>query len=161
MAADILLKIEGITGESNVKEHVGWIDVVSMSWGAANASSVHYGSGAGTAKGDTHDLTIVKRVDNASPEFFLKTMDGTHFTKATIKLRLAGGKSGPIDYYKMEMDEVFVTSWNPSCSGDQHGMESVSLSFKKVKVTYTSQKADGTKGGEFPVTYNSFTGVQE
>ncbi len=160
MAADILLKIEGITGESKVKGHEGEIDILSVSWGAANASSVHYGGGAGTAKGDTHDLSIVKRIDNASPEFFLKTMNGTHFEKATLVLRLASG-SDPIEYYKMEMESVFVTSWNPSCGGDQHGMESVSLSFKKVTVTYTGQNDDGSKGGEVPVTWNIVAGAQE
>ncbi|WP_010585482.1 Hcp family type VI secretion system effector [Schlesneria paludicola] len=160
MAADILLEVEGITGESKIKGKEGWIDVLSISWGAANASSVHFGGGAGTAKGDTHDLSIVKRIDNASPEFFLKTMNGTHFEKATLILRLSSG-GDPIEYYKMEMEGVFVTSWNPSCGGDQHGMESVSLSFRKVTVTYTGQKDDGTKGGEVPVNWNIVTGASD
>ncbi|HTN02301.1 Hcp family type VI secretion system effector [Planctellipticum variicoloris] len=143
MAADILLKIEGITGESKIDGHEGEIDVLSVSWGASNASSAHFGGGAGTARGNCSDMSIMKRIDNASPEFFKKTMDGTHFDSATLVLRLAGGDA-PVDYFKVEMTHVFITSWSPSGSGDQHGMESVSLSFEQVKVTYTGQNDDGS-----------------
>ena len=142
MAADILMKITGIKGETKIDGMTDYIDVLSISWGASNAASSHFGGGAGTAKGDTHDLSIVKRIDTASPEFFLKTMNGTHFDEATLVLRLAGGDS-PIEYYKMVMKHVFVTSWNPSCSGDQHGMESVSFAFEEVTVTYKGQESDG------------------
>ena len=71
----------------------------------------------------THTICpIVKRIDNASPEFFLKTMNGTHFEKATLVLRLASG-GDPIEYYKMEMEgrvchelESFLR-WRPARDG--------------------------------------------
>ena len=160
MAADILLYLDGIKGETKIKDMSDWIDVQSWSWGAANAASVHFGGGGGTAKGDTHDLTIVKRIDTATQDFFLKTMLGQHYATATLVCRLASGDT-PIEYYKMEMENVYVTSWNPSCGGDQHGMESVSLSFKKVKVTYTPQKDDGSADSPQAVTFNIVTHAKE
>lgn len=153
MSADILLKIEGLTGESKIDGHEGEIDVLSMSWGASNAGSAHFGGGAGTAKGNCSDLSIMKRVDCCSPEFFKKTMNGTHFDSAKMVLRKASGDS-PIEYFTIEMTHVFVTSWQTSCSGDTHGMESVSLSFEQVKVTYTPQNDDGTPGSPTEVGWD-------
>ena len=50
MAANILLKIAGVTGDSKIDGHEGEIDLLSASFGTSNPSSRAYGGGAGTAK---------------------------------------------------------------------------------------------------------------
>ncbi len=162
MAADILLDIPGVEGESKIKGFEGKIDVLSQSLGVSNPSSVQYGGGAGTAKANFQDLTIVKRVDKATPTFILKTANGTHFNKATLILRKASGGE-PVQYLKYEMTEVFVTSWQVSDSGnsDSFAMEHVSLSFAKLTVTYTSQKEDGGDDSPTPITWNISKNTQE
>jgi type VI secretion system secreted protein Hcp len=52
MAAQIVLKLTGVTGESLVANHVGEIDVLSFSHGLSNPSSVSTGGGSGTGKVD-------------------------------------------------------------------------------------------------------------
>lgn len=142
MAADILLKIEGVEGDSKVDGHEKEIDVLSASWGASNPTSAHFGGGAGTAKVNVQDLSIVKRVDKSSPSLFLKTCEGTHYDSATLVFRKAGGDA-PVDYMKYEMTHVFVSSWQQSGGGDAFAMENVSFSFEKVKVTFTGQDETG------------------
>ena len=143
MAANILLKIAGVTGDSKIDGHDGEIDVLSASWGASNPSSRAYGGGAGTAKVNVMDLVVTKRADASSPELFLKTCDGTHYDDATLVFLKAGGDGGPVEYMKYEMKHVFVSSWQQSGGGDQFAMENLSISFEKVKVTFTGQDDSG------------------
>jgi type VI secretion system secreted protein Hcp len=155
MAADIILVIDGVAGESKIKGYEDKIDVISQSWGVSNSSTVQFGGGGGTAKADFQPLTIVKRVDKATPTFVLKTANGTHFPKATLVLRKAGGGE-PVEYLKYEMETVFVSSWQVSDSQntDSFANEHVSLTFAKIKVTYTPQKADGSKDSPISITWN-------
>ena len=147
MAADILLKIDGVEGDSKVAEHEGEIDVLSASFGAVNASSRAYGGGGGTSKVSVQDLMITKRADKASPTLFLKTCDGTHYDSAKLTFRKAGGDGGAVDYLSYEMTNVFISSWQQSGGGDQFAMETIGMSFEKVKVTFTPQDEKG-KGAE-------------
>jgi type VI secretion system secreted protein Hcp len=148
MAANIHLKLDGVEGDSKDHGHEGEIDVQSASFGATNPSSRAYGGGAGTAKVNVHDLVVTKRADKASPNLFLKTCDGTHYDTAALVYSKAGG-SDVVDYLKYEMTHVFISSWQQSGGGDQFAMENVSLSFEKVKVTFTAQ--DDTGAGTEPV----------
>jgi len=143
MAANILLKIAGVTGDSKIDGHEGEIDLLSASFGTSNPSSRAYGGGAGTAKVNVNDLVATKRADAASPELFLKTCDGTHYDDATVFFLKAGGDGGPVEYLKYEMSHVFISSWQQSGGGDQFAMENVSMSFEKVKVTFTGQDDTG------------------
>ena len=144
MAADILLKIDGVEGDSKIDGHEGEIDVLSASFGATNPSSRAYGGGAGTAKVNVHDLVITKRADKSSPNLFLKTCDGTHYDSATLVFRKAGGDA-PVDYLTYEMSHVFVSSWQQSGGGDQFAMENIALSFEKIKVTFKGQDDTGAE----------------
>ena len=144
-AGAIILKIEGVEGDCSVKGHEGQIDIMSSSWGASNPTSVVHGGGSGTSTGTIHDLSLVKRVDASSPELFSKVMLGTHFDSATLFVRKVTGDTD-LDYMQYEMTHVFITSVNQSCAPDQHGMESVSLSYEKFKQIYTPQNTDGSPG---------------
>jgi len=152
MAADIFLKIEGLKGESKVEAHKDEIDVDSFSWGASNASSMNRGGGGGVAKGDCHNVTVTGMIDKASPEFWKKCMKGEHFTEATVTLRKASGGE-PVDYLVVKMEKVYVSGWNINGSSST-GMQSLSLSFEKVTVTYKGQNDDGSASEPVEVSYD-------
>ena len=155
MAANILLKLEGVKGESKVDGHKEEIDVLSASFGASNASSAHYGGGAGTSKVNVHDLTITKRVDAASPDLFLKTCTGEHYPTATLYYMKAGGNDNTqVVYLQYDMEEVFVSSIHQSGGGDQFANESVSFTFAKIKKSYWPQSDTGGQGDVKEVTFN-------
>jgi len=155
MAANILLKIDGVKGESKVDGHKEEIDILSASFGVSNAASTHFGGGAGTAKCNVHDLSVTKRVDSSSPDLFLKTCTGEHYDTATLVYLKAGGNDNvQVPYLQYELTEVYVSSISQSGGGDQFAHENVSLSCAKIKKSYWPQKDDGSQGDVKEITFN-------
>jgi type VI secretion system secreted protein Hcp len=145
MAVDMFLKIDTVQGESRDKAHGKEIDVLAWSWGMSNSGSAHVGGGAGAGKVNVQDLSVTKYVDSASPALMKACADGSHFKDALLTVRKAGGS--PVEYIKVQMEEVFVTSLSTGGSGGEDRLtENLSLNFAKVSVDYTPQDAKGAPG---------------
>jgi type VI secretion system secreted protein Hcp len=147
MAFDAYLKLDGIDGEATRKGYEKQINVLSFSFGASNPSSP-IGKGAGAGKVSISDISIMKWTDKSSAQMFQACCAGKHFPKAELTVMKSGGDQA-VDYLKYEFTKVMVTSiqWSGATGGDDVPTESVSFAFGTVKVTYTEQKPDGTKGG--------------
>lgn len=144
MAVDMFLKIESppIKGESKDDKHKEDIDVLAWSWGLSNAGNAQYGGGAGAGKVNVQDISITKWVDKASPDLVLSTCNGQHHDTVTLFVRKAG--TTPVEYLKITMSEVLITSYTTGGSGGEDRLtENVTLNFAKVKVEYTPQKDNG------------------
>src|SRR5215472_12180825 len=109
MAVDMFLKVDGVQGETKDTKHSKEIDIISWSWGVTNGGSAHQGGGAGTGKVNVKDVTVTKYVDSSSPQLLLACCLGSHYPKALLTVRKAGGES-PVEYVKIKMEQVFVTS---------------------------------------------------
>lgn len=148
MAVDMFMKVAGIKGESTDDNHKAEIDVLAWSWGLSQSGSFQSGSGGGAGKANFNDLTFTKWVDVASPLLMLYCASGEHIPDATLVVRKAGGK-GPLEYIKIVMKKVMVSSVATGGSGSEDRLtENVSLNFAEVNVDYVQQKGDGT--GEAP-----------
>lgn len=145
MSVELFLKIDGVDGESQKKDHEGEIEIYSFSLGASNPTSVSSGTGSGAGKVDISSLSVQKTVDMASAKLFLKCCSGKHFDTAKLTAREAGGDA-PVEYWTMDFKQVFIDniSWGGS-SGGGKPTESLSISFKEVKITYWSQDEKGAK----------------
>lgn len=153
MAVDMFIKIDGVTGESKDKTHGKEIDVLAWSWGASNSGSAHAGGGSGAGKCNVQDLSFTKYMDVSTPDLFLGCCNGKHYTSALLTVRKAGEK--PLEYMKITMTEVMVTSYTTGGSGGEDRLtENVTLNFGKVKVEYTPQKPDGSADTGKPVTWD-------
>jgi type VI secretion system secreted protein Hcp len=154
------MKIGDLKGESRDKAHAGEIDVLSWSWGVSNSGSAHTGGGAGAGKANVQDLSFTKYIDKTSPSLQLACCKGSHYDTATLVVRKAGGK--PLEYLKITLSEVLVTSVSTGGSGGEDRItENVSLNFAKVKVDYVEQKPDGTEGDKPTMTYSIAENVSE
>lgn len=144
MAVDMFLDIEGeISGEAQDAKHKKEIDVLAWSWGMSNSGSFHVGGGGGSGKANFQDLSVTKWVDVASPILQLYCANGDHFTKAVLVCRKAGKK--PLEYIKITMEKVMVTSVSTGGSGGEDRLtENISLNFANVKYEYVQQKPDGS-----------------
>lgn len=145
MAVDIFLKVEGppIKGEALDDKHKDEIDVLAWSWSLSNSGNAQIGGGAGAGKVNVNDLSITKFVDKATTDLFLSTANGQHHETVTLTVRKAG--TTPVEYVKITLSEVLVTSLSTGGSGGEDRLtENISLNFAKVKVEYTPQKADGS-----------------
>lgn len=145
MAVDMFLKINGVTGESQDAKHKDEIDVLAWSWGMSQSGTAHLGTGAGAGKVNIQDLSFTKYVDKASPNLMLFCSNGKHLSDATLVVRKAG--ENPLEYIKIKMTEVLVSSISTGGSGGEDRLtENVTLNFGKVSVDYTPQKSDGSGG---------------
>lgn len=160
MAVDILLKIEGVDGESVIKDHEGEIDLLSWSWGMSQSGTMHDGMGGGAGKVNVQDISLTKYVDKSSPNLIRACCNGEHFAEAKLLVRKAG--KDPLNYYHITMSPVLVTSVSTGGSGgDDRLTENVSLNFAKVSVGYTPQKEDGTGEAEVTLNWNIEKNIEE
>jgi len=144
MAVDIFLKVEGppIKGEALDDKHKEEIDVLAWSWGLSNSGNAQTGGGAGAGKVNVGDISVTKYIDKATTDLFLSTCNGQHHETVTLVVRKAG--TNPVEYVKITMTQVLVTSLSTGGSGGEDRLtENISLNFAKVKVEYTPQKKDG------------------
>ncbi len=145
MASDMFLMLDGIKGESTDAKHKGEIDILSFSWGIAQSGAGHRGTGSGAGKADFSDISIMKVVDKASPLLMLACANGKHIAKGKITVRKAG--ENPLEYLTVDLDGVFVSSYQQSGSGGgEIPTESIALNAGQMKVEYWTQTEKGAKG---------------
>jgi len=153
MAVDIILNIEGVTGESKIQGFEGKIDILSWNWGLTNSGDMHMGTGGGSGKVDVHDISLSKYIDKATPALIRACCNGSHFNKADLVVRKAGGNA--VEYLKIELEKVLVSNINSGGGGgDDRIMEDLSLNFAQYKLTYTPQEDDGTAGSPIELGWN-------
>ena len=91
--------------------------MLAWSWGMSNSGSAHLGGGSGAGKVNVQDLSFTKYIDNSSPDLMLACCNGKHFDSALLVVRKAGEK--PLEYLKVTMTEVLITSVSTGGSGGE------------------------------------------
>src|SRR4029453_6281943 len=153
MAVDMFMKIDGVKGEARDKTHKDEIDVLAWSWGMSQSGTAHIGGGAGAGKVSVRDLSFTKYVDLSSTELMVACCDGKHFKEVNLTVRKAG--ENPVEYLKIKMEEVIVTSISTGGSGGEDRLtENVTLNFAKVGVDYQSQDEKGATKDKKNMTWN-------
>ncbi|HWY80858.1 MAG TPA: type VI secretion system tube protein Hcp [Roseiarcus sp.] len=144
MAVDMILELENVTGESKVQGFLNHIDISSFSWGASNSGSAHMGGGAsGGGKGNIHDMSFTKTVDNSSPILFKLCYQGKHIPTGKLHVRKAAGDE-KLEYQLFVMTEVYITNVSMGdAAGNETPSESFTLTFAKIKYTYKQQSETG------------------
>jgi type VI secretion system secreted protein Hcp len=142
MASDIFAKLGDIKGESRDNKHKDEIEVLSYSWGVTNAGNLGTGGGGGAGKATFQDLSIVHKIDKASPVLMRACATGEHLKEATITHRKAG--KAQQDYLIIKMNDIIITGVAASETSGEAGSETVTLAFAKVDFEYKPQKPDGS-----------------
>ena len=143
MASDIFAKIGDIKGESLDDKHKDEIEVLSWSWGVANAGPRSTGGGGGAGK-----ATL--------PRSLLHAQDRQGLAVAAARVRDRAAPEGSDDHapeggqgaagvprHQDERRDRHVRERRPTTSGASQ-METVTLAFAKVDVEYRPQKPDGS-----------------
>ena len=110
----------------------------------ARGHPAHIGSGGGGGVGRAtfQDLSIVHKIDKASPQLLQACATGAHLKEATITFRKAG--KGQQDFLIIKMNDVIITGVVQSAPSSETGSETVSLEFAKVDWEFKPVKADGS-----------------
>jgi len=139
---DYFLKIDGIEGESTDSKHKDEIQLESFSFGATNAASGASGGGAGAGKVQFQDFNFGSMVSKASPPIFQKAVTGFHIKFAILSARKAGER--PIEFLKIRLEDVLVSSYQSGGGGGNVPTDQVSLNFAKIEFSFQPQSPAGT-----------------
>ncbi len=158
--ADFFLKVDGIPGESNDKDHKGEIELHRWHLGAVNASVDTPGVGLSAGKVQFQDLYCEMIVNKASPKLMLACAQGSPIKTAVLTCRKAGGTQQ--GYLKITLTQAMVSSYKTE--GSEYKTEDVqehivpwdkvTFAFNKIEFVYKEQKADQSLGGAITATYD-------
>ncbi|WP_058188926.1 Hcp family type VI secretion system effector [Terracidiphilus gabretensis] len=152
MAVDFFLKLDSIDGESAADGHTNEISLLSFSWGGSQVSSVAGTGGSGAGKVSLENLHAMKYYDKASPSLFKALISGTHI-KTGVLSACKSGVTGGKPFLKVSFEELFVTNLSISGSSETPA-ESVSFSYNKIKVEYSTQDEKGILTAVAAVSYD-------
>lgn len=147
-AEKCFLNIDGIRGESQDAQHKDWIDIESWSWGESNTGNQSVGGGGGAGKTSPQDFHFVMRMSIASPSILRRCSTGEHIQVALLECWKDTGKT-QYDYLKILFQEVFISSYQTSSSGQNSvgSMDQISFNFAKILLEYRQLQSNGTVGG--------------
>ena len=153
MTIDCHIKFDGVEGETTDDGHDKEITVLNWSWGMSQSGTTHQGGGGGAGKVNVQDISFTKYVDKSTTNLMSACCKGTHFDDAVLIVRKAGDK--PLEYIKITMKEVIVTSVSTGGSGGEDRLtENVTLNFASVKVDYVEQTPKGGTGDKPSMNWN-------
>ena len=116
---DIYLKLQGVTGGSTAKGHVGEIDVESYAWGVTNTAT-RGGSSSGGGSGRAQFKFVQRRRalrPLLAPPVALGGQ-GTHFATTTVRV-LATGSTGPRPFMTYKFSDVVLNGYEHAGAGDR------------------------------------------
>lgn len=168
MAYDAFLKLDGISGGSTDPSHKGEIDIMSWSWGESQTGGGGAGRGAGAGKVSMQDFHFSMDMNVASPQLFTACATGKHLPSATLTLRNPGSDGPGLEFLKITLANVLVSSYqtggnlmdsgqySPLGPNSDIPIDQFTLNFAKIEYSYSGQSAAGGVVGpqSFDVTGN-------
>lgn len=162
MAVEIFLELDAVEGESQKTGFINKIDLLSYSWASSQSATRQSGTGGGSGQANVGDISISKYLDKATPAMYNALLQGKHYDLGKITVRkVTGGK--PLDYLVIELEEVIISSYQTGAgnAADDRIYESMSLNFRRFKMTYTLQAGTGAGSAKVPVSYDISAGPSE
>lgn len=149
MALQMMMKIDGVSGDSKSFKHKGWADVLSWSWGMS--SNRKLAQGVDGDKTSLNELSIIKAIGNDSSAIRLLFAQGK--TIATVELSISPivAKREPAkSYVDIKMEGVVIKSIVTGGGiDDDFFKEHITLLYDKIKFVYNqnSISSDGSEVG--------------
>ena len=152
MTIALYLKVEGADGESQDSAHKTWVDLDSFHWGCVQPHTAGTGGGMGAGRATFHDCSCVCSIDKAYAAVLGKCAKGDHIPKVTLSAAKAGGTQ--MEYFKITLEDVIVTSVDINGSEGAEIKASYSFQASKIKSEYKEQTKSGTPGGSCEFGWN-------
>jgi type VI secretion system secreted protein Hcp len=150
---ELVLKVDGIPGDSLVGGHINEIDVYSVSFGASQTGIREAGGKASARRSSMSTFAITKKVDKASPKLFLACATGQHIQTAVLTFREVEVGTAPHEYLTITLSDVFISSYQVGSGGDLP-TESISISYSKIEYKYVGRQPNGQPTPPVTVTFD-------
>jgi type VI secretion system secreted protein Hcp len=149
------LKIDGIRGESQDRQHKDEIELHSFAWGNSNADPQGGASGTASGKVTFQDFQFVAPASKAGPQLMLQCATSKRIPRAVMTGRKEGDRV-PQEYLKITLEDVLVASYVSNGSSGDGGapIDTTSLRFGKIEVEYREFKADGSIGNTVKASFD-------
>lgn len=148
---DIYIKFDGpsIKGESQDKDHAGWIEVNSWKHGIVQPKSATASSAGGhTSERCEHlDMEFAKDIDLVSPQLFQACSGGQTFKTVQVDFLRSDGDGKRVKFLELQLKNVIVASIHPEVAGEGLPREKFALKYSAIQWKYTQQKGEGGAGG--------------
>jgi type VI secretion system secreted protein Hcp len=146
----IVVKYEGIDGETKIKGFEKYIEVESLQLGLGR----HIASARGTSTREggevsISEITCLKKTDGTTVKLFTEACTGKMNKKVDFKF-LRTGSGQPQEYLSFETNGTGISglSFSASGGGDSRPTESVSFNFDKISIKYNPIGDDFTGSPE-------------
>ncbi len=150
----VYMLIDGIEGDATQENHVGWLNVTSISWGAGRGIMTPSGAARNreASEPSLSEITFTKDMDKASAKLFQEACTGSKGKKVTIDLvRTSAG--GPLTYMQYKLEDALVSGYSVSSGGDTP-TESISLNYTKIEMAYTPMDETGEPMNALRASYD-------
>jgi type VI secretion system secreted protein Hcp len=152
------IKFDGVDGESVETNHKDWSEITHFEQVIKKGGS---GTGVTRRRGDVEldDIIVQKKLDKSSTTIMQNLCKGHVYKKVDIHVTASYTNAGKVTYYAYELKNVQVlrcsVSGNAALGGGDGAppMESLTLNFEEIKVTYTECDKEGKKKGNAEYTW--------
>jgi len=148
---DFYLKIEGIKGETRKTGLTDYMQITQFNWGGSHTGSFARDEGGASGRFAGSDFHFEMKTNTASPELMTACANGKHFTKATLVCRKSVGDKPPMEYLKVSLSPVLISSFQTGYDaslnlGDAVVVDKIQLNFGKILVEYKANTNEGGAG---------------
>ena len=148
MALQMMMRIDGVVGESSSFKHKGWSNFLSWSWGMTSNRKVSQ-----TIDGDKtslNEISIIKEIGSDSSDIRQLYAEGVLIPTVELNMFPATVKREvPIDYVDIKLEGVLIKSIVTGGSvEDSFFKEHITLLFDKVRFNYRTLNANSKVSAE-------------
>jgi len=110
--------------------------------------------------GELQPLNLVKASDESSPYLLTHAVRGSAIANGTVAFvayQLGSGDAGrekPIEFYRIDLDRVYVTAFKQQFDNEGHGTDTFSLWYNKIAMTAWLYDAKGSLTGQNVFTWD-------
>jgi len=146
-AYEFYMQIQGIPGESTEKNHVGWIEVLSIAQPSSQQLPMVVGQGTmptpprPTGTAGAGQVTIMKALDKSSPQIFQSCAGGKQMGSVRIEQF-----RDRMPFMAYDLKNVLITRYVLSRPSGKLPMEEISFNYASIEWVYTPSSAP-TAGG--------------
>ena len=155
--ANIYMKIDDVTGESEETDHKGWIEVEHVAFSYRSETSETHGTGL--AVGALVPSPV--GVSTVEGEHIVRLLNlqgkGTHFKEIKIEFTKQGAGDNPKKYKVITLKEAMIQDYQPNGSANSGGTEHLTFGYTNFKLEYFKQDGKGTLAAVGSSSYDTKT----
>lgn len=156
----ILMKIDGVDGDSDVTGHEKWIQCTELNWSAGRPIPTE--TGATKNRTGSHvqakEITIKKKMDSTSSKLF-ELVCGTKGKKVEIHFLAGSGKQAQ-SYSEWTLEDALVSNYEiiGGVNAQDEAYEAINLNFVTLEIKSIPRGSDESASGPYPVKLSRATG---